>query len=69
MSKVAPIGGKHQSVSSMLAEAMADPACKRALICWFDDDGNMNYGHFQVTRKEMAYAAAVFANVAVSPDE
>lgn len=68
MSKVSPIGGKHQSVSSMLAEAMADPACKRAVICWFDDDGNMSYGHFRLTRKEMAYASVVLAANAVEGD-
>lgn len=69
MSKVHPLGGKHKSASSMLAEAMADLDCKRALVFWFDDSGNMKYGHFEVTRKETAYAAAVALQIAVEEDQ
>jgi len=67
-SKIVALGGAHKSVFSMLAEMMGDPNIKRAIVFGFDDSGNMQWCHFEVTRKEMAYAAAVAMRHAVEED-
>lgn len=62
MSKVEPLGGAHQSASSMLAEAMADPEITRCVVAWWGKDGVMHYGQYGVTRAELAYAGAMFTH-------
>ena len=56
--KVVPITGKHTSLSSLLAEVMADPRAKRGIVIYFDDDYHMYPGHFDATRSDISMAAA-----------
>lgn len=56
--KVHPIKGKHQSMSSMVAECMTDPKSVRGFVIYFDDEGMMKHGHFGATRSDTAMAAA-----------
>ena len=66
--KITPLGGKHKSASSLLAEAMNDPNAKRAVVFTFDGEGNMGFGQFGVTRSEMAYASVIAARHAAEGD-
>jgi hypothetical protein len=59
--KVIPLGGKHKSASSLLAEIMNDPKVKRVVVFTFDGEGNMSFAHFDCTRSEMAYASVIAA--------
>jgi hypothetical protein len=54
--KVHPITGKHTTLHSMLAEAMADQRAKRGLIVWFDEDGVMNSGQLGMTLADTCMA-------------
>jgi hypothetical protein len=56
--KVVPITGKHTSLSSFMAECMADPRAKRGIVIYFDDDDHMYPGHFDATRADISMAAA-----------
>jgi hypothetical protein len=44
--KVVPIKGKHQSMSSMVAECMADARSVRGFVVYFEEDGTMHHGPF-----------------------
>lgn len=68
MGKVVAFGGKHQSVQSLLAEMMGDEEITACVIMGFTKDGNTKFSHFNVTRKDMAFAACVFAQQAVEGD-
>jgi hypothetical protein len=50
-SKVVPLGGKHQSASSLLAEIMNDPTAKRVAVFTFDGEGKMSFAHFDCTAR------------------
>jgi hypothetical protein len=63
--KVHPIKGKHQSMSSMVAECMADPRSVRGFVIYFDEEGTMRHGHFGATRSDTAMAAAYMQMLAV----
>jgi hypothetical protein len=67
-SKVVPLGGKHKSASSLLAEIMNDPKAKRVVVFTFDGEGNMGFAHFDCTRSEMAYASVIAAKHAAEGD-
>jgi hypothetical protein len=67
-SKVVPLGGKHKSASSLLAEVMNDPTTKRVVLFTFDGEGNMSFAHFECTRSEMAYASVIAAKHAAEGD-
>lgn len=49
MRKIHPITGIHQTLYSMLAEAMADERAKRGILIYFDDEGTMHTGHIDMT--------------------
>ena len=66
--KIVPIGGKHRSASSLLAEVMNDPDVKRVVIFAFDDHGAMSFAHFGCKRSEMAYASVIAAQHAAEGD-
>lgn len=57
-SKVVPIRGRHESATSLLADAMANPNCKKVLVLFFDDDGGLYRGEFGINDQEKAYIAA-----------
>jgi hypothetical protein len=57
-SKIHPITGKHTTMYSMLAEAMADERAKRGFVIYFDEEGTMRHGHFGATRADTCMAAA-----------
>lgn len=59
--KIVPLGGKHKTVSSLLAEIMNDPDAKKCVIFTFDGEGNMGFSHVDVTRMEMAFASTIAA--------
>lgn len=63
--KVIPITGKHTTMHSMLAEAMADPANTRGFIIYFDEEGTMHHGHFGATRADTCMAAAYLNTMAM----
>lgn len=54
--KVAPITGRHTTLHSMLAEAMADDRAKRGFIVWFDDEGTMHFGELATTLADACMA-------------
>jgi hypothetical protein len=56
--KVVPITGKHTTLSSMMAQCMADPKAVRGFVVFFDEDGTMNFGELDVTRSDICMAAA-----------
>jgi hypothetical protein len=56
--KVVPITGAHTSLSSFLAECMADPRAKRGIVIYFDENDHMYPGHFDATRADISMAAA-----------
>lgn len=56
--KVHPIKGKHTTMSSMVAECMADSRSVRGFVIYFEEDGTMHHGHFGVTRADVCMAAA-----------
>ena len=60
-SKIVPLGGKHQSASSLMAVAMNDPNAKHVVIFTIDGEGSMGFSHFGCTRSEMAYASVIAA--------
>lgn len=41
MGKIVPIGGKHRSARSMLAEVMDDPGLDKCWVISMDKDGNI----------------------------
>jgi hypothetical protein len=59
--KVVPITGTHTSLSSFMAECMADPRAKRGLVIYFDDNDHMYPGHFGATRADISMAFAWLA--------
>lgn len=63
--KVVPIKGKHQSMSSMVAECMTDPRSVRGIVVYFEEDGTMHHGSFDVTRADTCMAAAYMNMLAV----
>ena len=64
MSKVTPIGGVHRSARSLLAEVMNDPGLAKCVVITLDKDGNIGWGHFEMSRAEMTYAAATINRMA-----
>ena len=68
MSKITPIGGKHRSARSLLAEVMNDANVTRCVVVTFDADGNVGWGHYEVSRGEMTYAAALLTRIAFDDD-
>jgi hypothetical protein len=67
-SKVVPLGGKHKSASSLLAEMMNDRRARGVVVFTFDGEGNMGFAHFECTHSEMAYASVIAANHAAERD-
>lgn len=63
--KVVPIKGKHQTMSSMVAECMADPRSVRGFVVYFEEDGTMHHGHFGVTRADTCMASAFMNMMAI----
>jgi hypothetical protein len=49
--KITPLGGKHKSASSLLAEIMNDPAAKRVVVFTFDGEGTMRLASAAPVRK------------------
>lgn len=59
---VVPIGGRHQSASSLLAELYADTTIEKIVVSFIDKDGECYTQQFGMTVAEMAYAALVIQN-------
>jgi hypothetical protein len=62
--KIVPIGGKHMSAASLLAEIMNDPEVERLVIVTFLTDGDCGTAQFETTRAELCYAAALIQKMA-----
>jgi len=69
MSKIVALGGKHKSVKSLLAEMMGDEEISSCVVMGITKDGNTKFAHFDVTRKEMAFAACVFQHHAIEGED
>jgi hypothetical protein len=54
--KVHPITGRHTTLSSMLAEAMADDRAKRGFVVYFEEDGTMHFGELGATVSDVCMA-------------
>ena len=55
--KIHPITGRHTTLHSMLAEAMADERAVRGYVVWFEEDGTMHVGQVGVTLGDVSMAA------------
>ncbi len=64
MNKVTPIGGRHRSAISLLAEVMNDPDMDRCIVLTFRRGGDIGWGHYEVTQAETTYAAALLNRLA-----
>lgn len=53
---ITPLGGKHRSARSLLAEIMNDDISKCVVVC-IDAAGDSHIAHFDMTLAEMCYAA------------
>jgi hypothetical protein len=61
--KVHPITGRHTTLHSMLAEAMADERAKRGLVVWFDEEGVMHFGELGITLADACMAQGYIAMI------
>jgi hypothetical protein len=64
LAKIVPLGGHHRSARSMLAEVMNDPNLDRCVVITFGKDDGVGWGHYEVSRAEMTYAAALLQRLA-----
>lgn len=64
MSVIVPLGGKHRSVKSLLAELMNDEDITKLVIVTMDKEGNTGKAHFEMTRAELTYAAQLINRIA-----
>jgi len=64
MGKVVPLGGKHKSVSSLLAEIISDVEIEKCVIVALRKDGEAWTAHYEMTRADMCYAAALLQRLA-----
>jgi hypothetical protein len=55
---VVPMGGRHKSASSLLAEIMNDPTLAKVVVFTIDHDGDGLVAHYEMTRAELTFAAA-----------
>lgn len=62
--KIVPIGGSHRSAKSMLAEVMNDPDLERCIVVSIGKGGGIGWGHYEMSRAEMTYAAALIQRLA-----
>lgn len=65
---VVPIGGKHKSVKSLLAEIMNDTDVERLVIVTFLKDGECSMAQFETTRADLCYAGALIQRMAFDDD-
>ena len=61
--KIHPITGKHTTLHSMLAEAMADERAKRGFVVWFEQDGTMHFGELSTTLSDACMAQGYMAMI------
>ena len=54
--KVVPIRGRHETFSSLAAEAMTRPDAKRGFIIFFDEEGTMNFGELDAQCQDVGMA-------------
>lgn len=64
MNNIIPLGGSHKSAKSLLAEIMNDPNLERCVIITMSKDGGIGWGHYEMTRADMTYAAALIQRMA-----
>jgi hypothetical protein len=62
--KVVPITGKHTTLSSMMAQCMADSKAVRGFVVYFEDDGTMHFGELSITRSDACMGAAYLNMIA-----
>ena len=63
--KVVPITGRHTTLSSMMAQCMADPRAKRGFVVYFEDDNTMHFGELDVLRGDVCMAATYLNMLAI----
>ena len=64
MNVVTPLGGRHKSARSLLAEAMNDPDLDQCVIISFSKDGDYGVSHFEMTRERLCFAAELLKRLA-----
>ena len=57
--KIIPLGGKHKSPQSLLAEVMNDPNLTKVAVFTFHKDGSMGQAYIGLSNAEMAFVGAV----------
>lgn len=55
--KIVPLGGKHRSARSLLAEIMNDEDVETVVVYAFSKDGLLKCAQFGMTVRNMAWAA------------
>ena len=63
--KVVPITGRHTTLSSMMAQCMADPKAVRGFVVFFDAENTMNFGELGITRGDSCMAATYLNMIAI----
>ena len=66
---IVPLRGYHEGVKSLLGEMMEDDQIDHIVLVTFNKDGTSGVCHFDVTRKEMAWAALLLQNFALEGDD
>lgn len=61
---IVPLGGRHQSARSLLAEIMNDPELEKVVLVAYQRNGDSMVAHYQCTRAELTFAAATIERFA-----
>ena len=64
MGKIVPLGGRHMSPGSMLAEIMNDERVEKCVVVTILKDGDIGTAQYEMTVAEMCYAAALIQRIA-----
>jgi hypothetical protein len=64
MGKIVPIGGRHMSPASMLAEIMNDEMVEKCVVVTILKDGDIGTAQYEMTVSDMCYAAALIQRIA-----
>jgi hypothetical protein len=66
--KIVPLGGKHKTVRSLLAEVMNDEEAEKCLVFIITKEGDTRSAHLGMSRAEMAYMGLLANQMALSED-
>ena len=69
MATIEPLRGAFDNMKAMLARIAEDDATIGFVGCILRSDGTMQPIHFGATREQHSFAAALWLNLSVTPDE